>query len=70
MAKSKLVPISVWAKDLVRDKPPHPNTLRAWVHDGRISPQPTRLGRRFYVAEDARYVDPEAEFRERILRGC
>lgn len=69
MTTCKLIPVGEWAKNLMGEFAPHPNTLRNWVHGGKISPQPVRMGLKFFVREDARYIDPQAERRERILRG-
>ncbi|WGG52597.1 excisionase [Rugamonas sp. DEMB1] len=34
---------------------PHPNTLLRWVHEGRIQPQPRRIGRTWWVTPAADY---------------
>ena len=34
---------------------PHKNTLLRWVHEGRIQPQPQKIGRRWYVTPNAEY---------------
>lgn len=38
-------------------KIPHNNTLLRWVHDGRIHPQPKKIGRVWQVQRGAQYVD-------------
>lgn len=38
-------------------KVPHPNTLLRWVHEGRIQPQPKKIGRAWWVMPAAKYVD-------------
>jgi hypothetical protein len=35
---------------------PHYNTLIRWVHDGRIYPQPVKIGRAWQVRPHAEYV--------------
>ena len=35
---------------------PHYNTLIRWVHDGRIQPQPKKIGRAWRVRPHAEYV--------------
>lgn len=35
---------------------PHYNTLIKWVHDGRIQPQPKKIGRAWQVRPNAEYV--------------
>jgi hypothetical protein len=37
-------------------KIPHENTLLRWVHDGRIQPQPKKIGKSWQVKRDAQYV--------------
>ncbi|WP_024904164.1 excisionase [Robbsia andropogonis] len=72
MSRAKLVPIGVWAANTIANhtgKAPHPNTLRRWANDGKISPPATRVGKNFYVREDARYVDVQAERLERMISG-
>jgi predicted site-specific integrase-resolvase len=36
---------------------PHVNTLRRWVNDGRIQPQPEKIGRIWRVKREAKYVN-------------
>lgn len=52
---AKLVRIRDWAKIVFGEKPPHPNTLHRWTHDGRIFPQPKKVGRNWYVNPNAEY---------------
>ncbi|MGJ9419418.1 excisionase [Massilia sp. CMS3.1] len=35
---------------------PHINTLRRWVHDGRIYPQAVKIGKLWCVRKDAAYL--------------
>lgn len=36
---------------------PHPNTLRRWAKDGQIVPCPVKLGKTYYVPENARHIE-------------
>ena len=36
--------------------PPHKNTICRWIHQGLIQPPPAKVGRRWYLAENAEYV--------------
>jgi len=36
--------------------PPHKNTICRWIHQGLIQPPPAKVGRRWYLAENAVYV--------------
>jgi len=38
------------------DPPPHISTLRAWARDGKIYPPPLKVGRTYYVADDAVHI--------------
>lgn len=51
------LPLLDWAK-LRYDPPPSIRTLRAWVRDGRIYPEPELVGRGYRVQPDAIYVPP------------
>lgn len=54
---SKLT-LAEWAADHFRT-PPSPNTLRKWAREGRITPQPIKHGRNYYVEASSQYCDPE-----------
>jgi predicted site-specific integrase-resolvase len=54
-AKSRYVTLQEWA-ELMFSKVPHPNTLLRWVHDGRIQPQPQKIGKCWQVKRDAVYM--------------
>lgn len=45
-----------WATSLFGENVPHANTLLRWVHEGRIQPQPKKIGRRWWVKPSAEYV--------------
>jgi hypothetical protein len=36
--------------------PPHKNTICRWISQGLIQPPPAKVGRRWYLAENAEYV--------------
>jgi predicted site-specific integrase-resolvase len=54
--QSRYITLDEWAETMFSQKP-HINTLRRWVHDGRIQPQPEKIGRLWRVKRDARYVN-------------
>jgi len=54
--QSRYVTLQEWAA-LMFSKIPHNNTLLRWVHDGRIQPQPKKVGKAWQVKRDAQYVD-------------
>jgi hypothetical protein len=51
----KLISLQDWAHLTFGDKPPHVNTLRNWVNNGRIHPEPKKIGRAWFVKPDAQY---------------
>lgn len=53
--RKTLVPIMDWAQSLFPTKTPHRNTLRRWTHEGRISPQPEKVGKNWFVSPHAEY---------------
>lgn len=53
--KSRYVTLQEWAA-LMFSKVPHSNTLLRWVHDGRIQPQPKKIGKHWQVERNAVYV--------------
>lgn len=46
-----------WATSLFGENAPRANTLLRWVHEGRIQPAPKKIGRRWWVAPSAEYVE-------------
>lgn len=52
----RYITLHEWAESMF-SKVPHTNTLLRWVHDGRIHPQPEKIGRLWRVKRDARYVN-------------
>jgi hypothetical protein len=53
--KSKYVTLQEWATSMF-SKVPHSNTLLRWVHDGRIQPQPKKIGKHWQVERSAVYT--------------
>lgn len=51
----RLVPLAEWAKIVFGDHAPHPNTLHRWTHEGRIYPQPKKVGKNWFVSPQAEY---------------
>lgn len=39
------------------DPPPHIVTARNWIHQGKIWPAPVKVGRAYYVDENATFQD-------------
>lgn len=54
--KPRYVTLAEWA-ELMFSKVPHTNTLLRWVHEGRIQPQPKKIGRAWRVKPNAEYVE-------------
>lgn len=42
------------------DPPPAERTLRVWARDGRIYPAPIKVGRSYYVEQDAQHISEVA----------
>ena len=51
----KLIPVSEWAKQNFEVRIPHPNTLRRWIHEGRIYPEARKVGKNWFVPSNAEY---------------
>ncbi|WP_332848675.1 excisionase [Massilia sp. S19_KUP03_FR1] len=54
-ALPRYITLDEWAASQF-SRPPHYNTLIAWVRDGRIHPQPVKIGRAWRVRPHAEYV--------------
>jgi len=52
----RYVPLAVWAQLMFGEYSPHHNTLLRWVHEGRIQPQPKKMGKYWFVKVDAEYT--------------
>lgn len=55
MNSEKLLPLEVWARKVYGDFSPSKGTLRRWVRDGRIQPQPKKQGRAYFLTPNAEY---------------
>lgn len=55
----KYITLQEWATSMFGNKAPHYNTLLRWVHEGRIQPQPKKMGRRYWLVRDAKYEGDE-----------
>ena len=57
MGEKKLILLTEWGEAHFN---PVPSlwTLRAMARAGKIQPQPVKVGKAYYVAPDARVVDP------------
>jgi hypothetical protein len=54
--RAESVTLELWA--LSKFAPtPHPNTLRAWARDGKIIPQPNKIGRSYFVHPQAQHIN-------------
>lgn len=53
--QSRYITLHEWG-ELMFAKVPHANTLLNWVHNGHIHPKPEKIGRKWHVKRDARYV--------------
>lgn len=54
-ATTRYITLDEWAASQF-SRVPHYNTLIKWVHDGRIQPQPKKIGRAWQVRPHAEYV--------------
>lgn len=54
--KPRYITLAEWAA-LMFSKVPHTNTLLRWVREGRIQPQPKKIGRAWRVKPSAEYVE-------------
>ncbi|CAN0620465.1 Exc domain-containing protein [Burkholderia multivorans] len=66
---AQLIPLRTWAESIFGEYKPHPNTLLNWIHSGKISPAPIKVGSRYFCKPTARYVDPVADEIERMVNG-
>lgn len=49
------------------DPPPAVRTARLWIGQGKIYPPPIKIGRAYYVEQDAEYVDDAYTRRRRLV---
>lgn len=55
MNNANLLPLEAWARKVYGDFAPSKGTLRRWVRDGRIQPQPQKQGRAYFLKPEAEY---------------
>jgi hypothetical protein len=67
VSQAQYITLQAWAEQKFNPAP-HPNTLRRWVADGMIVPQPFKIGGTYMVPPNARHRDEPAPSRlmERI----
>ena len=51
----RLLPLTEWAESLLGKHAPCVNTLRRWAREGRITPQPVKYGKLYFVERSAKY---------------
>ena len=66
---TRLIPVSVWAEEMFGAYAPARNTLLSWIKDGKITPAPIKVGRRYFCKPDARYFDAFTEKIRRMTGG-
>ena len=69
MTTTRKIPLTTWAAHHY-SPPPSPWVLRRWCRDGEITPAPERVGREWYVREDARRVTAPASSLVQRLRAA
>lgn len=52
----RFIPLKFWVALLLGEHAPHHNTVLRWVHEGRIAPQPIKVGKLWNVRKDAAYI--------------
>lgn len=52
----RFIPLTFWIALLLGEHAPHPNTVLRWVREGRIYPQPIKVGKTWNVRKDAAYI--------------
>lgn len=50
------IPLRAWVILVLGEHAPHKNTILRWVRDGRIYPQPVKVGKQWMVRKDAAYL--------------
>lgn len=50
------------------EQPPVENTLRIWARQGRIVPTPIKIGRTYYVEQDALHIAEIADAQRLVNR--
>lgn len=52
----RLLTLVDWAEQMLGVHAPHVNTLRKWAREGRITPQPIKIGKPYFVERNAKYL--------------
>ncbi len=52
----KYITLPEWATLMFGNAAPHQNTLLRWVREGRIQPQPRKIGGRYWLTRGAEYI--------------
>lgn len=52
----RFIPLQFWVALLLGEHAPHKNTVWRWVREGRIYPQPIKVGKTWNVRKDAAYI--------------
>ena len=55
-ASPTLLPLVEWAEQLLGKYAPSVGTLRKWAREGRIHPQPVKMGKLYVVERNAKYL--------------
>lgn len=50
----RFITLQEWAESMFSTVP-HRNTLLRWIHEGRIQPQPMKIGKGYQVKREAEY---------------
>jgi len=61
------ITLDAWAA-LRFNPPPARNTLRLWVRQGRIVPAPVKIGRAYFVEQDALHIAEVADSHRLVNR--
>lgn len=51
----RLLTLAEWSKQLLGEHGPCLGTLRKWAREGRITPQPVKYGKLYFVEPNAKY---------------
>lgn len=67
MTQAKRIPLDLWAARNFEARPPSSKTLYRWIAASKIYPPPRKIGRAYWVAETAVYVDTsDPDFYEKM----
>jgi predicted site-specific integrase-resolvase len=51
----RLLTLAAWAETICGEHAPCITTLRRWAREGRITPQPVKYGKLYFVERHAKY---------------